>query len=271
MSVRIYKDNLRQSIFRTLLLTDIAIFILLAAFIAGFSLLFFKLLPIKFNWLTYLFITGILESTFLVIATLKIDNQPIYKILSRAIVFTFVKKKLRGNQLGSYYNDFSIQDDLIVRSKSIAKVFRINPYDISALNDDDRQRFFANLKQALHILPSRLQVIVRKEVAKAADFTDHLLHVYKSLPKGNATKEAMVANYQRELLDFVEHEKLLTIKQYGIFAANADAQNVDGKVKAIGKLDDMYTRLSTSLENCHVSTKQLTNDELEQFMGRLLR
>jgi len=271
MSVRIYKDNLRQPIFRTLVLTDIVIFAIIAFFIAGLTYLFFRFISPHFNWLSYLFALGILEPLFIVIATLKIDNQQIYKILSRALTYSLNKKKFRGKQLAGYYNDFTIQDDLIVRKKSICRVFRINPYDISALNTADRQSFFANLKQTLHILPAQLQVIVKKEVATKADFTDHFMHIYKSLPKHKKKKEEMTANYQRELEQFIESEKLLTIKQYGVFAVSADTNNALDKVKAIGKLDDMYKRFSSSLESCHVTTKQLTNTELESYMGGLLR
>ncbi|HSW97004.1 MAG TPA: hypothetical protein VLF89_04210, partial [Candidatus Saccharimonadales bacterium] len=116
-----------------------------------------------------------------------------------------------------------------------------------------------------------LQVIVRKEVTTSNDFTDHFMHIYKSLPKKNKQKEEMVGNYQRELEEFITKEKLLTIKQYGVFAVNVDTANLDEKVKATGKLEDMYTRLSSSLESCHVTTKQLSNAELEEYMMRILR
>jgi hypothetical protein len=271
MSVRIYKDNLRQPIFRTLVLTDVVIFVIIGTFIAAFTYLIYRISFHNINWLSYLFILSILEPSFVVIATLRIDNQQIYKILSRALIYSFTGKKYRGNQLGEYYNGFTIQDDLIVRKRSIAKVFRINPYDISALNAVDRESFFANLKQTLHILPSQLQIVVRKEVATAKDFTDHFMHVYKTLPKRNKKKEEMVANYQSELEQFIEREQLLTIKQYGVFSINVDTANISEKVKAIGKLADMYRRLSSSLESSHITTSQLTNNELEDYMRRLLR
>src|SRR5579872_3228626 len=156
MSVRIYKDDLRQPIYRTLLLTDMAIFILIAVCIAGISYLFVHSLSRHFNWMTYFFLLGILEPTLLMVATLRIDNQHIYKILARASIFAVKKKKLRNKQLPAYYNDFTIQDDLLIRKKSISKVFRIHPYDISALNSSDRETFFTNLKQTLHILPAQL-------------------------------------------------------------------------------------------------------------------
>lgn len=271
MSVRIYKDNLRQPIYRTLLLTDMVIFGLIAFGIAAFTYLLFLIVFGHIIWMEYLFMLGLLEPTFLIIATLQIDNQAIYKILARGMVFLFVPKKFRGNQLGGYYNDFTIQDDLLMRKKSICKVFRINPYDISALNENERNTFFANLKQVLHILPTQLQIIVQKEVATVKDFTDHFLHIYQTLPKHNPTKEEMVANYQRELSLFVESEQLLKIAQYGVFSVEADTSNVSEKILAIGKLEDMYKRIASAFETCHIETKPLTNTELSEYMGRLLR
>src|SRR5258708_3214491 len=247
------------------------IFILTGAGIAGLTFVLFKIFFGNFNSLSYLFTLGVLEPAFVVIATLKIDNQQIYKILSRSLLFVLYPKKYRGNQLGEYYNDFSIQDELIVRKNSISKVFQINPHDISALNTTDRQSFFANLKQTLHVLPSQLQILVKKEVTTKEDFTDHFLHLYQSLPKRNLKKEKMVASYQNELEQFIASENLLTIKQYGVFAIPVDTNNVTEKVKAIGTLDDMYIRVTSSLESCHVTTRQLTNIELEKYMKGLLR
>jgi len=271
MSVRIYKDNLRQSVFRTLIFTDIVVFVLTGVLLAGLTFLVFNTFFRPINWMYYLFVLGMIEPTFVIIATLKIDNQAIYKILSRAIFYSLNPKEYRGKQLGGYYNDFTIQDDVIIRKRSICKVFRINPYDISALNGSDRESFFASVKQTLHMLPAKLQIIVRKEVATAADFTDHLLYVYSTLPKKNKIKEAMVNNYQNEYLAFVEQEKLLTVKQYGVFALPVDTSNHDLKVKTIGKLEDMYKRIASSLESCHVTTKRLTNEELAQYMKGVLR
>jgi hypothetical protein len=271
MSVHIYKDNLRQSLFRTLLFTDTVVFVLIGAGIAGFTFLLFKITFGNFNFLSYLFMLSLLEPTFFVIATIKRDNQPIYKLLSRGIYFLLTKKHFRGSELSDYYSDFAIQDNLIVKKHRISEVFAIKPYDISALNSEERNGFFAGLQQVLHILPQRLQIIVRKEVAKPEDFTDHLLHVYKSLPKGNKQKEQMVANYQQDLLSFVQSQNLLTVKQYGVLSVNADTNNVSEKVDAVGRLGDMYARVSSALEGCHIKTKQLTSEELEQYMRRLLR
>ncbi len=271
MSVHIYKDNLRQSLFRTLLFTDTVVFVLIGAGIAGFTFLLFKITFGNFNFLTYLFMLSLLEPTFFVVATLKRYNQPIYKILSRGLYFLLTKKHFRGSELGDYYTDFAIQDNLIVKKHRISEVFSIKPYDISALNSEERNGFFASLQQVLHILPQRLQIIVRKEVAKQEDFNDHLLHVYKSLPKGNKQKELMVANYQQDLLNFVQSQNLLTVKQYGVLSVSADTNNVSEKVDAIGRLEDMYTRISSALEGCHIKTKQLTSGDLEQYMRRLLR
>ncbi len=271
MSVRMYKDNLRQPLYRTLLFTDLVIFVLIGVGIAGLTYLLFRSVFAEINWLSYLFLLGILESAFLVIITLPVDNQPIYKILSRGLLFLLGKKQFRGNQLDGYYTDFTIQDDLIIRKKSVSKVFRINPYDISALNGEERATFFANMKQALHVLPAQLQVVVRKERATVSDFTDHFMQVYQSLPKRNEQKETMVANYQQELTAFVERENLQMVKQYGVFAVSVDTNNVSEKVAAIGKLEDMYHRFSSALQTCHITTKKVTNTELASFMRRLLR
>jgi len=271
MSVHIYKDNLRQSLFRTLLFTDMVIFILIGSIIAGIIFLLFKLLLGKFSLYPYLFVLTLFESIGFIIATTRKDNQPMYKIFSRGIYFSLKEKKLRGSQLDSYYNDIEIQDKFILKKNRINKIFSIKPHDISALNSNERNSFFANLQQVLHILPQRLQVIVRKEVSVPSDFTDHLMNVYKSLPKGNIQKEQMVGNYERDLLEFVKSHSLLTVKQYGVFALDVNTKNPTEKVNGIGRLNDMFIRLASAFENCQIQIKELSNEEITSFLRRLLR
>src|SRR5579859_2007934 len=144
MNVRVYKDNLRENIFRSLLFTDIIIFVLAGVAVAIVIYFLFSITFPHFSWAYYLGTTAFLEIVFYTIATLKIDNQPIFKIVSRAVPFALNKKKFRANQVDPYFRDFTIQDDLIIRKKSISKVFEIKPYDISAINVNDRQNFFSN-------------------------------------------------------------------------------------------------------------------------------
>ena len=108
---------------------------------------------------------------------------------------------------------------------------------------------------ALHTLPHQLQVVIRKEIATVDDFTGHFMYLYKSVRKGDKGRETMIANYQKDLSEFIENEKVLTIKQYGVFSAKADAANPKEKVTAIGKLTDMYIRITTSLEPCKIQTR----------------
>ena len=271
MNVRVYKDNLRENIFRSLLFTDIVIFVLAGVAVAIIIYAMFSLMLPHFNWGFYLGTTAFLEIVFYACATLKIDNQPIFKIVSRAVPFTFSKKKFRAYQVDPYFRDFTIQDDLIIRNKSISKIFEIKPFDISAINVLDRQNFFSNVKMALHTLPYQLQIIIRKEIATVNDFTDHFMYLYKSVRKGDKRRETMIANYQKDLTEFIQNEQVLTIKQYGVFSTKVDTVNPKEKVQAIGKLTDMYIRLKTSLEPCKIQTRQLTNTEIEKQIGRVLR
>src|SRR5260221_231267 len=105
MNVRVYKDNLRENIFRSLLFTDIIIFVLAGVAVAIIIYFMFSLVPHHFNWAYYLGTTGFLEIVFYSLAIYKTDNQPIYKIVSRAIPFYLNKKKFRANQVDPYFRD----------------------------------------------------------------------------------------------------------------------------------------------------------------------
>jgi hypothetical protein len=271
MNVRVYKDDIRQNIFRSLLFTDIVIFVLAGVGLAILIYSFYSVFSSPFNWGYYLGTTAFLEILFYTAATLKIDNQPIFKIVYRAVPFALGKKKFRAKHIDQYFRDFTIQDDLIIRKKSVSKIFEIKPFDISAINIHERQSFFANAKMALHTLPNQLQIVIRKEIAVAGDFTDHFMYLYKTVRKGDKRRETMIANYQKDLTEFIQQEQALTMKQYGVFSIKTDTSNPKDKVQSIGKLHDMYIRLSSSLESCKVRTRQLTNTEIEKQIGRILR
>jgi len=271
MSIRIYKDNIRENIFRSLLFTDIVLFSLSGVLIAIIVYALFFLASPRINWAYFLGTLGFVEISLYAFALIRVDNQPIYKIIARLIPFTFCKKRLRANKIDTYFREFTIQDGLIVRKKNIAKLFAIQPFDISAINSNERQTFFANVKLALHTLPSRLQIIARKEIAGNSDFTDHFFHLYKSIKKGDKRRERMIENYQKDLTSFIQNEHALTMKYYGVFSIKADTAIPKEKVNAIGMVTDMYTRLTTALESCNVKTRELTNPEIEKHIEKTLR
>jgi hypothetical protein len=247
--------------------------------ILGITYIIFNHLTKPFNTGNYLGTVIFLEILFVGIATHKRDNQPIYKIIYRGILFFFGKKEQRSTQIDARFTDFKIQDDHIIAKKTISKVFLINPYDISALNEMDTINFFSRVKQALHILPSQLQIIVRKETMKPDDINDHLESIYKTLrkPKNQSTnqsnkkREELIQQYSHDLKESIATGGYQVIRQYGVFAQDIDTNNVKQKIEAIGRLEDMYKRFDHIIINCGVSTKRLTNIELVTFMRKVLQ
>ncbi|MGH7203104.1 MAG: hypothetical protein ACREHC_01530 [Candidatus Levyibacteriota bacterium] len=271
MQAKIYKDNFRENIFRSLIFTDVVVFVLSALLIAGIVFVLNAVILRHIYWTVYFATTLISEVLFYFTALLRIDNQPIYKIAYRALFFLPSKRKLRSAQVGAYFTNFTIQDDLIIRKQSVAKVFKITPPDITASSQAERNLFFQNIKTSLHMLSTKLQIIVRKEIAQPSDFTDHFMDLSKSIPLKDAKREAMIKNYKQDFLAFVEKENLLMVKQYGVFAVSANTQNPDEKVKAVGKVSDFYNRLSNGLSPAKVILTPLTNRELVAYTKEVLR
>ncbi len=81
--VRIYKDNIREHILRSLLFTDTVIFIGGAAIIAILIYVLYGKVAPKFDWGIFISITLVTEILFLGAITFKIDNQPIFKLIPR--------------------------------------------------------------------------------------------------------------------------------------------------------------------------------------------
>ncbi len=148
-TVRVYKDNLREHIFRTMFFTDTVIFLMGGLSIAiGIFLLY--------TFVFHISQLGLLISTiflgelfYALVATLKIDHQPLYKVIPRAVSFSFSKKQFSMNDLTKTTGDFKIVGNYIIRKKKLIAIYEIRPFDIALLNDEERERYYNHIKTML--------------------------------------------------------------------------------------------------------------------------
>lgn len=267
-NVRIYKDDIRQHILRSLFFTDTVLFVTGGLCIALILYLFLTYVAGYFSWDIYLTSLIVGEITFVAFITHKIDNQAIYKVMPRGVTYKTSKKELRQKEIESYFVDFSIQDNLIIRKNSIIKMYEVDPFDIALLNDQDREHFFMKLKQTIHILPSQVQFIVRKERTKMADYSKHLFSLYKS---SNDKRESLIAQYSKDLSSLIDTTKFVSTHHYAVFSVPLSGSKSENKVNAIKKLNDLGVRFASSLTSCNISVRQLDNNELIEFAQTTLR
>ncbi len=178
---------------------------------------------------------------------------------------------MRSSQIGQYFTNFSIQDNLIFRKHSIPFVFRFTPHEISGLAETKKQLFFSQVRSSLNMLTTQLQIIVRKEFVTKADLTDHFLFLGGNITKGDIRREAMLKDYRQDLIEFIENNNLLMWKFYGVFSVPTNTNDPQDKVKGIGRLHDLYKRYLVSIRDSKVKAKQLTNDELIELAQKTLR
>ena len=205
-SVRIYKDDIRTHILRSLFFTDTVLVVVGSLLIAAIIYIVFVYGFHFFNWAYYISALFVGIVFFIAFITQKIDNQPIYKIVPRAFVFKRSKKERRFKNLDPYFVDFSIQDNHIIRKQSIIRIYQIEPHDIALLNDQDREHFFTKLKQAIHVLPSQVQLIVKKDRAKSSDYSNHTFSLYNS---SSTKREPLIRQYVSELTDLIDSNNFM--------------------------------------------------------------
>ncbi|MCR4329580.1 MAG: PrgI family protein [Candidatus Roizmanbacteria bacterium] len=267
-NVRIYKDDIRQHILRSLFFTDSTIFLVGGVFIAGSLYFLLNNIFHAFNWNMYLASLIVLEIAFVGFITQRIDNQPIYKIFPRAIMFKKGKKTFRQKELEPYFVDFTIQDNLIIRKNSIIQLLEVEPFDISLLNDQDREHFFLKLKQMLHVLPDQVQFIVKKEQAKTQDYSKHFFSLYA---KSNTKREPLIAQYIENLTDMINESNFTATKHYAVFTVSCNPTKPNEKLGSMKKLHDMTMRFSSALFACNIQVRALGVDELISFAKQTLR
>lgn len=267
-SIRIYKDDIRTHIFRSLFFTDTAILVIGIAIIAVGLYGGFNYTLGFINWGYYFSSLIVLSVFFIAVLTQRIDNQPIFKVAPRAITFNRRNREQRYSEIDNYFTDFFIQDNHIVRKNSIVRIFKVEPFDIALLNDHDREHFFIKLKQVIHVLPVPVQIIVRKEPATLEDYTPHVFSLYKS---SKQSTEKLIKSYVEDLNALIETNDFMVTKYYLVISVDAHVNNSYRRLEAFKKLNDFGIRISSALSSCDISIEPLTNHELVALSQQLLR
>jgi hypothetical protein len=267
-NVRIYKDDIREHVLRSLFFTDTVLAITGASIIAGIVFLIFHYVLHFFSWGAFGTTVLVSEIFFIGFITQKIDNQPIYKIVPRGLKFKSGKKDHRHSDLEPYFVDFEIQDNLIMRKNAIMKVYAVEPFDIALLNDQDREHFFSKLKQMIHVLPSQVQFIVRKEKASVEDYSKHFFSLYNS---ANTKREKLINHYIDDLSSLVTKHPFVMMHHYAVFSVPCDTKRPQEKVKAIKKVSDLGIRFASSLSACNIAVTPLVDAQLLHIAQTTLR
>lgn len=266
--VRIYKDNIREHILRSLFFTDTMIFICGAAICAGLLWITFNNILHFFQWGAYISSVIVTEVFFFVFITQRIENQPIYRIFPRAIIHIGSKKKYRHKELPSPLTDFSVVDTYILRRNELIAIFSVEPFDIALLNNEDREHFYQSMKQMIHTLPGKMQIIVRKEKAKVSDYSKHFFSIYEQSEK---KREGLINSYITDLSRLIETDQFLIVKYYAVFSTSVNPNMPQSMIDAKQKLLDMGNRLSSALSSCNIHIKQLSEEQLIEFCKTQLR
>lgn len=267
-AVRVYKDNLREHIFRTLFFTDTVLFI-------GTGIILAVVVVIIYRFLFQITQTGLILSTiflielfFALIATLKIEKQPLFKIIPRVVLFQTSQKQLTKKQSAKTTGDFKIFGNHIIRRKKLIAVFEIHPFDIALLNDEERERYYHHIKTMLHTLPGKVQLIVRKEKAKVDDYHKHFYSLFET---ANPKLDWLINIYVKELSTLININEFQIIKYYAVFSTPLISENERHISLAAQQLTDMGNRFSGSLALEKIYLTQLSQTELIEYFKKQFR
>lgn len=267
-TVRVYKDNMREHILRSLFFTDTVLFVGGGIVLAVCILILYKFVFHVFDTGLYLATIITVEVLYAIAITFPIDKQPMYKIIPRVIRFTFSRKRYAMQQLDSTTADFRIVDRYIIRRKRMISVYEVRPFDIALLNDEDREQFYLKVKTMLHTLPGKVQFVVRKEIAKVADYHDHFFSIYKDSEK---KRQELIENYVTDITNLLETERFQMVKYYAVFSTQLPTEKEDDFIAARKRLYDNEVRLASSLQVANIGIRHLANDELVRYMQTQIR
>lgn len=164
--------------------------------------------------------------------------------------------------------DFKISNNLIVEQKRMHAVCEVLPFDVALLSKEDRQMFYTKIRQAYDILPSRVQIIVVKEEAKVRDYTKHFESI---TAETNKAKDSLVLSYIHELSALIEAGEVLILKYYFIFSIGAETKDSRKFIERYNSLSDKVSRFTGVLAQAGVETRQLTGENLINFIKQQVR
>lgn len=267
-TVQVYKDNLREHMFRTMFFTDTVLF---AGFGVGIALsvgLFYKFV-LHINDLGLIGATiFLIELFYAVVATLKIDKQPLYKIIPRGISYSVSKKQFAQNEVKKTTGDFNIVGDYIIRGKKLIAIYEIKPFDIALLNDEERERYYAHIKTMLHTLPGKVQLISRKERATVEDYHNHFFSLYET---ANTKLNTLIEQYVKDLSTVIDINDFQIMKYYAVFSTPLPSTNDHAFALAAQRLTDMGTRFGSTLAIEKIYIVQLTHKQLVAYFKEQFR
>ncbi len=261
-SVRIYKDNLREHILRSLFFSNNVIFLGVGLVIAVIIFLIYHSILHHFQIGLFAMTVFTAEICLALIATIQIENQPIVSMIPRAFGFTISKKHYGMKDLDTTTSNFSIVGNHMKRKKELIAIFEIKPYDIALLNEEDREHFYHQVQMMLHTLPKQVQLVVRKETAKVADYQSHFFSIYKNADK---KREQLITEYVEDISELLNTDKFQVMKYYAIFSSPLPSAKETHFVEAVKNLHDQSIRFITSLSTINITVSQLQNEELVAY------
>ncbi len=258
-SVRIYKDNLREHILRSLFFSNNVIFLGAGIVIAVVTFLIFHFVLHSFQIGLFVMTVFTSEICLALITTIQIENQTIVSLIPRVCGFATTKKQYEMKDLDASTSNFTIIGNAIKHKQELIAIFEIQPYDIALLNEEDRDHFYHQVKMMLHTLPKHVQLIVRKETAKVSDYHNHFFSMYKGAEK---KQEKLIAQYVNDISSLVETGKFQIMKYYAVFSAPLPTDKETHFVDAQKSLHDQSIRFITSLGALHINVTQLQKEDL---------
>jgi len=269
---RIFKDNIRENVLRSLLFTNQVIIGIMIVVIAGVNFVIFQTTPLKNlppsfwgNYITSVIFVGLFIITPLLFKT---DGQPVYMLIPRGIKHLLSNKKQTAKNIHPYFSNFHIQDNTIFRQSSLTRIFQIEPKDIALLSDQDKLNFYEGLRTMLHMLPIKTQFIVRREIATSKDFTQHFYSMYK---ESNNEREDLIQGYIHGLKQFIDDHTFLISKHYAVFSIECNTKSSPDIVKGMQKLVDVGARFMRGLGENQITARALNNNEIINFMQKYYR
>lgn len=267
-TVQVYKDNLREHMFRTMFFTDAVLF-------AGLGLILAVSIGLIYQFVLHIRDLGMIAATiflaelfYAVVATLKVDKQPLYKIIPRAVSYSASKKQFAQHEVKKTTGDFNIVGDYIIRKKQLIAIFEIKPFDIALLNDEERERYYAHIKTMLHTLPGRVQLISRKEKATVEDYHNHFFSLYDT---ANTKINTLIEQYVRDLSTVIDINEFQIMKYYAVFSTPLPSKSDLAFAQAAQRLTDMGTRFGSTLALEKIYIAQLTHTQLIAYFKEQFR
>jgi len=162
-------------------------------------------------------------------------------------------------------DDFIIKNNLIITSKQITVIFKIDPIDLIILPEQEQKSFEMDMKRMLNVIGENcIQIIMRTRKATKSDLGKHFQSFnanrnFSQIITKNITKK-LLSQYVSHLEELLEKNIIPVKEYYLVLKQNLSKNNPEQMEIAIKNLERYASKICSNFKRAGIDLEQVKEE-----------